>query len=119
MGNIMAETEGLDRARYHLEGWAFWRKVARGTVTRGYPNHSAGLATGGASSEFDEMVNEADFTAAKTCDSVIGELPDLYRFAIESEYLLQGVIKYNRRSTADLLHDSIVAFWDRSKKWLV
>lgn len=42
-----------------------------------------------------------------------------YRTALESEYIMQGTIKHNRRATGELLLDAQLAFWERAKRWLV
>jgi hypothetical protein len=115
----MDKAEWLARAHYHLQGWADYRRSVQGATSKGYPSRSAFLATGGASAAFDDMVDEADFAAARTCDAIIGEIKDIYRQALESWYLMQGVIKHNRRSESELLHEAQLAFWDKARKWLV
>lgn len=106
------------RAHYHLQGWGEYRRICRGSISKGYPVRSAFLATGGSSAEFDDLVSNADFSAARICDSCINDLAYLYQKAIESEYLMQGVIRHNRISTQDLLTDAMAAFWELAKKWL-
>ena len=115
----MSGDDWLSRAHYHLSGWGIWRRANRGEVTRGYPSRSAMLSTGYMGSELDHLVEAEDAKAAATSDSIIDGLPFLYRTALESEYILQGVIKHNRRSTGELLLDAQLAFWERAKRWLV
>ncbi len=112
----MGAPEWLGQAHYHLTIWGAWRRMAPGSVGRGYPTHSAGLGSGGVSSDFDDMADEADCRSARACDTVIMDLPDLYRIALESEYLMQGVFKHNRRSTTELLLDAQDAFWQKARR---
>ncbi len=112
----MGAPEWLEKAHYHLIKWGIWRKSARGSTANGYPTHSAGLGSGGGSADFEDMADEADSRSARACDTVISDLQDLYRIALESEYLLQGVFKHNRRSTAELLLDAQMAFWEKARR---
>lgn len=113
---MMGAPEWLGKAHYHLTIWGAWRRMAHGNVGRGYPSHSAGLGTGGGSADFEDMADEADCRSARACDTVIADLPTLYRSALESAYLMQGVLKHNRRSTAELLLDAQAAFWERARR---
>ncbi len=106
------------RAVYHLQGWGIWRRIARGTATRGYPSKSAGVESGGGSEEFDALVEREDAKAAAICDRVIDDLGVLYRTRLESEYITQGVFKSNRHNNASLLMDAQAAFWAKAKRLL-
>ncbi len=114
----MATDDWLERADYHLQGWGIWRRANRGQVGHGYDSSSTILESGG-SKHFDHMVEAEDSKAAAICEGIIDGLEYLYRVALESEYLLQGVIKHNRRGTAELLLDAKEAFWEKAKRWLV
>lgn len=116
--SVRSHTMPSERAHYHLLIWGDWRRTNRGQVGHGF-DHSSTILESGGSKEFDHMVEAEDSRSAAICDGIITGLEQLYRAAIESEYLLQGVIKHNRQATADLLLDAQLAFWSRAKKWLV
>lgn len=115
----MADDDWLTRADYHLQGWGEWRRGYYGGIGRGYDSHSAVIRTGGYSQEFDHLVGIEDAKAAAICDTVIRDLHPLYRTALESEYLLQGVIKHNRIATGELLRDAQWAFWQVARRFIV
>lgn len=119
MGIGRSMSDWLARSTYHLQGWAEYRRVCRGSIVKGYPVRSAFLSTGGNSAEFDELVNEADFATARICDSVIGGLSDIFKTALEARYLMQGSMKNNRRPEAELLLEAQFEFWQQAKKFLI
>ena len=112
-------TDDLARAKYHLIGWGIWRRTSGNATSRGYNSQSLVLSTGGNSQSFDHMVEAEDSRIASVCDTIIYDLPSLYRIVLESEYILQGTVKSNRKSTSELLMDAQIAFWSKAKKRLV
>jgi hypothetical protein len=81
-------------------------------VAKGYPV-SCGLGSGGLSSDFADMVADADFATARTCDAVIDDLPHGHQKILEIEYVL-------RQATAsDILRVAQQLFWAKAKKWLI
>ena len=115
----MAANDEFVRAVYHLEIWGEWRRVNRGSVTRGYPSNSCGLASGGASQDFDSMVEKEDEKSAAIADSVIDGLPELLRLALEHRYILRGVLKSNRADAEIVLREAHARFWERARRNLV
>lgn len=115
----MGHSEWLARAHYHLVGWGEWRRHAGNATSRGYDSSSAVVSSGGNSATFDHLVAVEDSRVAAICEAIIDDLSRLHRTALESEYILQGVMKHNRIPPAQLLLNSQLAFWDRAKKRLV
>ncbi len=103
------------RAVYHLIGWGEWRRQNRGSVTRGYPSKSAGIESGGGSEEFDHMVEREDAKAAAICDTVIDDLPVLYRAQLAAEYIERC---QSRLGQGNGLIDAQAAFWAKAKRVL-
>lgn len=103
------------RAVYHLQGWGEWRRQNRGSVTRGYPSKSAGIESGGGSEEFDHMVEREDSKAAAICDTVIDDLPVLYRALLAAEYIERCQSRHGQWN--DLI-DAQAAFWAKAKRLL-
>lgn len=70
MTEIPAEAERV------LVIWASYKRREGGTVTLGYPRHSAGFTSGGASTEdsFDELVERADRRTGAIADAILDEL---------------------------------------------
>lgn len=56
--------------------WADYKRREGGTVTLGYPRHSAGFTSGGASTEdtFEEMVERADRRTGAISDAILDEM---------------------------------------------
>lgn len=122
-GRLMLADDWLSRAIYHLSGWGEWRRTGGGEIGRGYDHRSSVFSSGGGSTvgAFEHLVRIEDHKAAARCDAIIRDdsFTDLYRTALESEYVMQGVIKSNRYVTAELLLDAQRAFWFKAKRWLV
>ena len=59
-----------------LQIWGRYKKCEGGVVTLGYPRHSAGFASGGASTEdsFDHMVEAADRRTGAVADAILDEM---------------------------------------------
>ena len=108
-----------ERAHYHLLIWGEWRRANTGQVGRGYPSRAAMLSTGGGQDEFDHLVEKEDAKSAAISDSIIDELPALYKAALESEYLMQGVFKHRRMNAEELLTDAIANYWAKARRHLV
>lgn len=108
-----------ERAHYHLLIWGEWRRSNTGQVGRGYPSRAAMLSTGGGQDEFDHLVEKEDAKSAAISDSIIDELPALYKVALESEYLMQGVFKHRRLNSEELLTDAIANYWAKARRHLV
>lgn len=108
-----------ERAHYHLLIWGEWRRTDKGSVGLGYPPRSALLSTGGCQDEFDHLVEVEDNKSAEISESIIDDLPALYRTALESEYLLQGVFKPGRLNSEELLTDAIANYWAKARRHLV
>lgn len=56
--------------------WRGYKLRERGTVALGYPRHSAGFVSGGASTEdsFDEMVSAADRRTGAIADAILEQM---------------------------------------------
>lgn len=56
--------------------WGNYKRREGGTVTLGYPRHSAGFTSGGASTEdtFEEMVERADRRTGAISDAILDEM---------------------------------------------
>lgn len=56
--------------------WGNYKRREGGAVTLGYPRHSAGFASGGASTEdsFNEMVDAADRRTGAIADAILDEM---------------------------------------------
>lgn len=56
--------------------WGNYKRKEGGAVTLGYPRHSAGFASGGASTEdsFEEMVDAADRRTGAIADAILDEM---------------------------------------------
>lgn len=115
----MTTEDCLARAHYHLQGWAEYCRICQGHTSKGYPIRSAFLSTGGNSADFDDMVTEADFAVARTCDAVISELEEIHQEIIKSAYLIKSVIKHDRIPFSVLLESAQSAFWAKARKWLI
>lgn len=111
----MSSKDEFARSCYHLIGWGEWRRKNRGSVTRGYPSKSAGIESGGGSEEFDNMVEREDSKAAAICDTVIDDLPVLYRALLAAEYIERC---QSRHGHGDDLMDAQAAFWTKAKRLL-
>ena len=67
---LMRVTDYLD---IHLLNWADWMRQSIGV--RGYPQKACGLSTGGASEEFDHMVEDEEKRIARITDTCANDLP--------------------------------------------
>jgi hypothetical protein len=56
--------------------WGEYKRREGGTVTLGYPRHSAGFSSGGASTEdsFEEMVERADKRTGAIADAILDQM---------------------------------------------
>lgn len=115
----MSRIPDFSRAIYHLLIWGEWRKANTGQVTRGYPSRSAGVATGGASDDFDSMVEREDAKTAAICDAIIYDLGEANRLILENEYILGRSFKPNRGNYSAMLDEAHSNFWSRAKKHLI
>ncbi len=72
-----------------VERWlALWADWMRGeTVGRGYPSRSVGLSTGGASEDFDSLVERADMRCCPLIDAAIRDMPLIAQSAIAHVWL--------------------------------
>lgn len=105
-----------DRAHYHLLIWGEWRRTNTGHVGKGYPSRSSMLSTGGGQDEFDHLVEKEDAKSAAISDSIIDELPAIYKATLESEYIMQGVFKHRRMRSEELLTDAIANYWAKARR---
>lgn len=111
----MSANDDFARAVYHLIGWGEWRRRNHGAVTRGYPSKSSGVESGGGSEEFDHMVEREDSKAAAICDTVIDDLPALYRALLAAEYIER---RQSRIGQGNGLIDAQEAFWAKARRVL-
>lgn len=75
LGNLM----GL------LEEWARW--MAHDNPRLGYPSKALGIASGHASSTFEDLCDAADAVMLKSIDTAINDLPPVQAAAIHRRYL--------------------------------
>lgn len=56
--------------------WSNYKRREGGTVSSGYPRHSAGFTSGGASTDdsFEEMVERADRRTGAIADAILDEM---------------------------------------------
>lgn len=59
-----------------LSIWGEWKRNEGGAVTLGYPRHSPGLSSGGASTEdsFEELVEAADRRTGAISEAILDEM---------------------------------------------
>ncbi len=100
--------------------WGSYKRREGGAVTMGYPRHSAGFASGGASTEdsFEEMVDAADRRTGAIADAILDEM-SLHGYArqvmaIWNRYL--GDVARFRGDPAEMLLDGCRAFLIEAKK---
>lgn len=100
--------------------WGNYKRAEGGAVTLGYPRHSAGFASGGASTEdsFEEMVEAADRRTGAIADAILDEM-SLHGYArqvlaIWNRYL--GDVARFRGDPAEMLIDGCRAFLIEAKK---
>lgn len=116
----MAANDDFARAEYHLIGWGEWRRRDRWSAGVGYGSRSAGFTTGGSGyDDIDDLVAVEDAKAAHICDTVIWGMEIRLRIRLESEYIMQGVIKSGRGDDAELLAEAKAVFWEQAKRNLV
>jgi len=77
----------LNRAtvEYWLGQWARWMRHSSNRL--GYPSRSIGLASGGASEHFDDLVERADHKTVRAVDAAIRSLPLDQQAAIHHVWL--------------------------------
>ena len=97
-----------------LSIWGLYKRREGGAVTMGYPRHSAGFVSGGASTEdsFEEMVEAADRRTGAIADAILDEM-SLHGYArqvlaIWNRYL--GDVARFRGDPAEMLLDGCQAF---------
>lgn len=107
-----------ERADWNLANWGVWRR--KDVVTVGYADHVPGLDKGigrcVAEDASDHDYEAHDAYAAEVCDTIIDELPHLYRMAISNVY---EASVWQFRSTAILeqaLVDGAAMFWHEAQK---
>lgn len=100
--------------------WGDYKRREGGAVTLGYPRHSAGFASGGASTEdsFDELVEAADRRTGAIADAILDEL-SMHGYtrqvlAIWNRYL--GDVARFRGDHQELLMDGCQVFLIEAKK---
>lgn len=72
----MQETCIPSEADRILTIWGRYKRREGGTVTLGYPSHSAGFVSGGSSNEdtFEELVGKADKRTGAISDAILDEM---------------------------------------------
>jgi hypothetical protein len=100
--------------------WGNYKRKEGGAVTLGYPRHSAGFSSGGASTEdsFEEMVEAADRRTGAIADAILDEM-SLHGYArqvlaIWNRYL--GDVARFRGDPAEILIDGCRSFLIEAKK---
>lgn len=100
--------------------WGNYKRREGGSVTLGYPRHSAGFASGGASTEdsFEELVDAADRRTGAIADAILDEM-SLHGYArqvmaIWNRYL--GDVARYRGNPAEMLMDGCQVFLIEAKK---
>lgn len=94
--------------------WGRYKRKEGGTVSNGYPRHSAGFASGGASTEdsFDHLVEAADKRTGAISDAILDEMSlhgyTVQVMAIWNRYL--GDITRFRGSQHELLVEGCCVF---------
>lgn len=103
-----------------LRIWAAYKRREGGAVTLGYPRHSAGFASGGASTEdsFDELVERADRRTGAIADAILDEL-SMHGYtrqvmAILNRYL--GDVARLRGDQTEMLIDGCQVFLIEARK---
>ena len=86
-----------------LEDWAAWQ--AGYNPRLGYPSHSLGISTGGASTSFDEMCESMDLEICRKVDTAIYDLDLPKRSAIFRRYLA-SVFQFRRLDYKTLLQQA-------------
>lgn len=76
MSSVFMGAEIPQEADRILSIWGLYKRREGGAVTLGYPRHSAGFASGGASTEdsFEEMVEAADRRTGAIADAILDEM---------------------------------------------
>ena len=97
-----------------LSIWGEYKRREGGAVTMGYPRHSAGFSSGGASTEdsFEELVEAADRRTGAIADAILDEM-SLHGYArqvmaIWNRYL--GDVARFRGDQGEMLLDGCRAF---------
>lgn len=111
-GDVMIEIPAeCDRV---LVIWASYKRREAGAVTLGYPRHSAGFSSGGASTEdsFEELVERADRRTGAISDAILSEM-ELHGYqrqvmAIWNRYL--GDVARFRGDPGEMLVDGCAVF---------
>ncbi len=94
--------------------WSNYKRREGGTVSNGYPRHSAGFTSGGASTDdsFEEMVERADRRTGAIADAILDEMSlhgyTVQVMAIWNRYL--GDVARFRGNPGQVLIDGCRAF---------
>lgn len=103
-----------------LRIWGDYKRREGGVVANGYPRHSAGFASGGASTEesFDHLVEAADRRTGAIADAILDEM-SLHGharqvMAIWNRYM--GDVARFRGDRGELLADGCQTFLIEAKK---
>lgn len=103
-----------------LRIWADYKRAEGGVVTLGYQRHSAGLNSGGASTQdsFDELVAKADRYTGKISDLILEEMENTgytrQVMAIWNQYRA-NVVRF-RGDPSEMLADGCRVFLIEAKK---
>jgi hypothetical protein len=92
-GTLAVEFGTLERVEWHLDNWSRW--MDSGRAVDGYDSSSSGVATGGNSQHFDDMVEASDRRCAQIVNTIIDDLPVGQQAAIYHRYLA-AVYRMNR-----------------------
>jgi hypothetical protein len=82
----MAIKPDYDRVEWHLYNWARYMRTG-GYAGLSLPGRASGQIGISHAADFDQLADNADRIAAKTCDSVIRDLKPLEQKAIRCGYL--------------------------------
>ena len=92
-----------ERVEWHLWNWSKWMRS--GANKQAAPRESSGLTSGGASQNFDDMVEAVDRRVAATMNVIIDDLPPAQSAAVHHEYL-HSVYRFPRGNFAALLAEA-------------
>jgi hypothetical protein len=117
VANRIEIVEPLSRLEIQLQIWADWMRHG-GAIEQGYPHKAAGLAQLGVTSITD-IEDTGDIWLARAIDTIVGDLPDQERAAINHQYL-DSKYRYQIVFYAPTLHNAkklIQAGVDRKGIW--
>lgn len=105
-----------DYLELHLLNWAAWMR--RDIGVRGYPAKSLGISTGGASEEFDNMLEDEEKRIARVTDTVINDLPPIQRCALNQCYLYAVFRFRDYEKTLEQAKEGVRAGLKRKGIWM-